>query len=408
MGTIVATVNPPVRKPDRVGRAAARRAHSSVMSARPNVTSWPPAPAAMSANSVVKAAPCHDSSGAATASTASPQQARPLGSTGRGPAQASTACVHPVHELGEPAQQVQVGRVDVVARGRVAEPPGFGLHGGAEQQPVQAVAPGPLGDPGQSVVGPMLLGQPPTDPGLPDPVAQPARVVGVEAEPPADRGGRGQVQHLGGGDPARGQSQQHRRGGASNGLAVCGARSANRTRSRPAGWAPAARAASVPANAAATNGANSSMSGHITRMSRGCSVGSAASRCSTASRSTSTCRARPWQECTTRLASCAASPAAAGRRRPAPGRSPARTSTGRADRPRAPVQHADVGRPPVRPRPTVAATPRPPGPSTRAAGAGRCRPAATRVPRPPARRGATTGVRRAGRQRGEHLQPGSW
>ena len=40
------------------------------------------------------------------------------------------------------------------------------------------------------------------------------------------------------------------------------------------------------------------MSGHITRMSRGSSVGSSASRPSSTSRSTSTCRAWPWHACT--------------------------------------------------------------------------------------------------------------
>ena len=40
------------------------------------------------------------------------------------------------------------------------------------------------------------------------------------------------------------------------------------------------------------------MSGHITKMSRGSSVGSSASRPSSTSRSTSTCRAGPWQLCT--------------------------------------------------------------------------------------------------------------
>ena len=40
------------------------------------------------------------------------------------------------------------------------------------------------------------------------------------------------------------------------------------------------------------------MSGHITRMSRGSSVGSSCSRPTSTSRSTSTCRAEPWQACT--------------------------------------------------------------------------------------------------------------
>ena len=45
------------------------------------------------------------------------------------------------------------------------------------------------------------------------------------------------------------------------------------------------------------------MSGHITRMSRGSSVGSSWSRPTSTSRSTSTCRDGPWQACTWRLRS---------------------------------------------------------------------------------------------------------
>ena len=68
-------------------------------------------------------------------------------------------------------------------------------------------------------------------------------------------------------------------------------------RARPSGRRPARRrrGARPAPNVAWISGANVSMSGHITITSRGSSVGSSASRCSTASRSTSTCRARPWQ-----------------------------------------------------------------------------------------------------------------
>ena len=52
---------------------------------------------------------------------------------------------------------------------------------------------------------------------------------------------------------------------------------------------------------ASISGANASMSGHITITSRGSSVGSSASRCRIASRSTSTWRARPWQAWTRML-----------------------------------------------------------------------------------------------------------
>ena len=68
-------------------------------------------------------------------------------------------------------------------------------------------------------------------------------------------------------------------------------------------------------NAAWISGANVSMSGHITITSRGSSVGSSASSCRIASRSTSTWRARPWQEwtCTLRSGSSDGSGAASSR-----------------------------------------------------------------------------------------------
>ena len=49
------------------------------------------------------------------------------------------------------------------------------------------------------------------------------------------------------------------------------------------------------------------MSGHITRMSRGSSVGSSSSRPTSTSRSTSTWRACPWQACTCSDRSCSSS-----------------------------------------------------------------------------------------------------
>ena len=73
--------------------------------------------------------------------------------------------------------------------------------------------------------------------------------------------------------------------------------------------------AAVP-NVAWISGAKTSMSGHMTTMSRGSSVGSSASRCRIASRTTSTWRARPWQACTCRLRSSGSSST---RSSPAPG-----------------------------------------------------------------------------------------
>ena len=109
----------------------------------------------------------------------------------------------------------------------------------------------------------------------------------------------------------------------SSGLVCRSARSARRTRSRAAGCAAASSA--PRAKVAAMSGANVSTSGHMTRTSRGSSVGSAASRPRTTSRSTSTWRVRPWQECTCTLRSagssggglvCTASPARSACSRP--------------------------------------------------------------------------------------------
>ena len=64
----------------------------------------------------------------------------------------------------------------------------------------------------------------------------------------------------------------------------------------------------------------------MTRTSRGSSVGSAASRPSTTSRSTSTCRSGPWQACT-----CTRAVVAASTRSPAGGRSSRRSRCSRAE-----------------------------------------------------------------------------
>ena len=91
----------------------------------------------------------------------------------------------------------------------------------------------------------------------------------------------------------------------SSGLVCSSERSASRTRSRCAGCTP--RTTSPRPKSATIKGAYVSMSGHITRMSRGSSVGSSASRPSSTSRSTSIWRAGPWQLCTCTDRSSAAS-----------------------------------------------------------------------------------------------------
>ena len=71
------------------------------------------------------------------------------------------------------------------------------------------------------------------------------------------------------------------------------------------------------------SGAKASMSGHMTMTSRGSRVGSSSNRCSTASRMTSTWRARPWQAWTSMERSFSAS---SGRSSRARGPRSARTS----------------------------------------------------------------------------------
>ncbi len=96
---------------------------------------------------------------------------------------------------------------------------------------------------------------------------------------------------------------------ASSGLVLVSARSASLTRSWWAGWPTSGVCAAVVGprpNPAEISGANVSMSGHITRMSRGSSVGSSWRSPTSTSRSTSIWRAAPWHACTWRLRSSVA------------------------------------------------------------------------------------------------------
>ena len=143
-----------------------------------------------------------------------------------------------------------------------------------------------------------------------DPLLHARDVVVVEAEAAADRLAVGEVEHLRGGQPLVGELEQaadERRAPGWSG-AASGRRAARAGR---AGAAPrAGRRARRPRRRPRRrrtsrwiSGANASMSGHITITSRGSSVGSSASRCRIASRSTSTWRARPWQAWTWMLRS---------------------------------------------------------------------------------------------------------
>ena len=168
-----------------------------------------------------------------------------------------------------------------------------------------------------------------------DPVLDPREVVVVEPEAPAHRLAVGEVEHLRGGHPLRRRGRAARRPRRAPGWSGAATRSASRTR-RSGGRARAAARRLVVAprrvpapNVAWMSGAKLSMSGHITMTSRGSSVGSSASRCRIASRSTSTWRARPWQAWTCDAAVAAG---ASGRIAAAGGGRSARTSAWQAAR----------------------------------------------------------------------------
>ena len=111
------------------------------------------------------------------------------------------------------------------------------------------------------------------------------------------------------------------------GLVLRRERSASLT--RRSGWrlcgasSSSAATASPEPKVAWMSGAKASMSGHMTMTSRGSRVGSSSNRCSTASRRTSTWRARPWQAWTSMERSFSAS---SGRSSRARGPRSARTS----------------------------------------------------------------------------------
>ncbi len=116
--------------------------------------------------------------------------------------------VQPVDQLGEAADEVDVGAVDVVDGDDVAEPDDVALHGDAEQQPVEPGPPGALLDaahlPGRAV----LLVEAPADAAAGDPAAEPVELVVVEAEPLPYGGPPGEVEHLGRGDPGGAELEQ--------------------------------------------------------------------------------------------------------------------------------------------------------------------------------------------------------
>ena len=163
----------------------------------------------------------------------------------------------------------------------------------------------------------------------------PGEVVVVEAEAPADRLAVGQVEHLRRGQPLVGELQQLRRRRRAPGWSGAASGRPGAPAGRAGGRRPGAassarrRATTSPApNVAWISGANVSMSGHITITSRGSSVGSSASRCRIASRTTSTWRARPWQAwiCDAAVVGGAVAAGVGAPGSGAPGRRSARTS----------------------------------------------------------------------------------
>jgi hypothetical protein len=117
----------------------------------------------------------------------------------------------PVEQLGQAAGEVDVAAAHVVDRQHPADQPlPLVGHGHAEQEPVEA-GPPRVGVEGAEFVGGPVGGiEAPPDPGRGHPLLGPREVVAVEPEPAPDRLPAGQVEHLGGGDPGRGQGEQLR------------------------------------------------------------------------------------------------------------------------------------------------------------------------------------------------------
>ena len=126
--------------------------------------------------------------------------------TGAVPASASSAGSQPLQELGQAAGQVDVPAVDVVERQRPAEEPLPLLgHGHPEEDPVEPGLPGVGRDALELERLPVRGVEAPADARAVHPLLQPVQVVVAEAEPAAHRLAAGQVEHLGRGDPGRGE-----------------------------------------------------------------------------------------------------------------------------------------------------------------------------------------------------------
>ena len=128
---------------------------------------------------------------------------------GRGPgvdrlrrAEAVEGSLKPIHQLGEPARDVDRPAVDVVEREDVVEQPLLLLgHGDADQEPVHPRAPRPRGERVELERLSVRGVEPPPDATRRDPVLDASEVVIVEPEPPPHRLLVGEVEHLRGGQP---------------------------------------------------------------------------------------------------------------------------------------------------------------------------------------------------------------
>ena len=228
--------------------------------------------------------------------------------------QRPTAAAQPVDQLGEMPGQVDRPADHIIERQGPGEKSLVVLgHGHAQQQTVQAGRPAVGVQAGQTPLGPVGAIETPSDAGRGHPSLELGPSVFVEPEPAPDRfpwtPGPAPARRSPGCPPVPAGSRRRR----ASGLVCRSDRSARRTRSSgspgptvegtPRPNRSPGRARSPAPKAACTSGAKVSMSGHMMMTSRGSRLASAARRCSTASRITSTWRARPWQEWMRRLSS---------------------------------------------------------------------------------------------------------
>jgi hypothetical protein len=138
-----------------------------------------------------------------------PQRVHPLRHrTGR--AERGQGAVEAVEQLGHPPGQVDLVAADVVERQARAEVPVVvAAHRDAQQDPVEAGAPGVLRELVHRERRPRLLVETPPDTRARDPAADPLELVVGEAEPAPARLGGGEVEHLRGGHPAAAQLEEH-------------------------------------------------------------------------------------------------------------------------------------------------------------------------------------------------------